>query len=140
MSGIFLCPVHGAVPLAPTSARIRALLDSGQPVPDNWVVMVVVQDAGGDSCHLVDAQQIEAAGLDPAVSPLLLRERDFVQKQLNDRLLIQRILRPTNQDPSGERHYTCRACLAAAIQPQGSPRFQLEQQAPGSVDGASGLA
>lgn len=85
-----LCPKHGAQGPASTSARLAEALWAGKSIPEDWVSLVIVQEADQSSFHIVDSQRIVEAGLDPAASPFLLRDRDIAQKQLNDRLLIKK--------------------------------------------------
>ena len=124
MGGIILCPKHGAQGPASTSARLSEALWEGKSIPEDWVSLVIVQEADQSSFHIVDSQRIVEAGLDPAASPFLLRDRDIAQKQLNDRLLIQKILHAERQAPR-----VCARCLAAAVQPQATPRLAMTPNA-----------
>ncbi len=120
MGGLLLCRTHGNQTPVGTSARLEAALKLAEPIPADWVSMVVVKGGGRTSWHLVDSEAIAAAGLDPAASPFVLRDRDRDLRVLNDRLLILKVL---PSDPKS--HKVCKRCLAAAVVPKDAERLRL---------------
>lgn len=120
MGGVYICPTHGKQGLTGASQRLYEGLHSGAGIPADWVSMVVVIRESGGYPYLVDSQKLIDAGLDPACSPLLLRDRNRKQRELNDRLLIQRLTKC-----GASRLGACRHCLAEAIRPQGTARLEF---------------
>ena len=91
MSGIFLCKTHGLQAPMRTSPRLEAELRLKEPIPANWVSLVVVKSGTRTSWYLVDSEILGAAGLDPTLSPFFLEDRDRALRALNDRLLIMKL-------------------------------------------------
>ena len=87
MGGLLRCRIHGNQAPALTSARLDTALKFGEPIPADWVSLVIVESGARMSWHLVDSEAISAAGLDPASSPYVLCNRDHPLRMLNDRLL-----------------------------------------------------
>lgn len=120
MGGLLLCRTHAHQAPLRTSARLQAALRSGEPIPADWVSMVIVKSGIRTSWHLVDSEAISAAGLDPASSPFVLGDRDHELRMSNDRLLILKLLSSDPRNPG-----VCKLCLAAAVMPQGTQRLRL---------------
>lgn len=124
MGGILLCRTHGRQGPRGTSARLAEALRLGQPIPADWVSLVVVTSRlSRTQWYLIDSEAVSAAGLDPADGPFVLEDRDVEARQLHDRLLIVKLL------PSDLVHpRICKLCLAEAVTPQGTPRLQLPDE------------
>lgn len=120
MSGLLICPRHGGQGPHGTSTRLASKLAVGEPIPADWVSLVVVKSPGGSNWYLVDSEVAAAAGLDPAQGPFVLQNRNRELRRLNDRLLIVRLFPIGFNGPR-----VCKLCLAGAVEPQTADHLRL---------------
>lgn len=123
MGGIIQCESHGLQPPVGVSQRMQDALRAGAPIPAEWLCLVGVIEGDSTWWRYADVEHIAALGLDPAVSPLFLRERNRRQRQLNDRLTIVKLF------PLFPNVTWCKQCLAEAIHPLDSPRLRRAARA-----------
>jgi len=108
---LFICRTHGHQGLVPTSHRFSEALDSGESIPAEQVCLVLVMGEARCNWYHLDQDVVREAGLDPAGSPIVLKDRNVLERQLNDRLIIRRLF--PGLGATVKR--ACKECLAQAI-------------------------
>jgi len=90
-------------------------------IPAELVCLVLVMREEQCSWYHLDRDVVREAGLDPAGSPIVLKDRDVEARQLNDRLAIQKLF-PGLSAPVAR---ACKECLAQAIQPRDAAHLRV---------------
>lgn len=97
------CNEHGAQSFVPTSPLLATLIEEKKEIGSEEVCRIHVRSLGRDFEILVDGQFFREFFDDTARGEAFLVDRDKERKQLNDRLLIQRI--------TGRLRWVCPVCL-----------------------------
>jgi hypothetical protein len=100
-----LCKKHGMQNMAMTSARFQAAIWEGRSIEKSDVRMLEIRSAEGKRQYPIDAEILTRLQIASVNNTLTLKERDQHLKQLNDRLVIQKIFREMKDN------WVCAACL-----------------------------
>lgn len=92
-----------------TSPRLAAAISSNESMPPEEIRYLRFRNDGKSYERAVDSNFLEKFGLPVNDAVVILKDRDKALKQLNDRLLIQKIIR--------EMKGVCPLCLDGVLHP-----------------------
>lgn len=102
-----ICNRHDAQRFVLTSPRLASAVTGGEDMEGLNARTLRIEGATGSFEYLVDSEFLEGLGISSKQSPVLLKDRNRVSRQLNDRLAILRLMR--------DMRWVCPACLHAAV-------------------------
>lgn len=101
------CEKHGAQQFVMTSPRIAAAIVRGQSIKETELRKLQIESLGKTFEYFVDSEFLDKLKIASDERTLILKDRDKRAKQLNDRLIIQKIVR--------EMKWVCPVCLKSVI-------------------------
>ena len=100
-----LCSIHGPQGFIQTSPLLVKAIGESNLNQKMAFRELVIQSNGNRYCYLVDADFLASFGLSVDANEVTLHDRSREKKQLNDRILIQRI--------TGNMAWVCQICLSS---------------------------
>jgi len=101
------CEKHGVQQFVMTSPLLAAAITQGESIKETDLRRLQIESLGKTFEYFVDREFLDEFMIAPDKRILILKDRDKPSKQLNDRLIIQKIVR--------EMKWVCPVCLKAVI-------------------------
>lgn len=98
-----LCDKHGVQQFTITSPSLDAAIARGKLVGSTDVRKLQIESLGKKSEYFVDSEFLKIFHIDLQDPTIILKDRDKASKQLNDRLIIRKIV--------AEMKWVCPVCL-----------------------------
>lgn len=99
-----LCERHNIQPFILTSPHLAAAIKRGDHISSDEITKLKIFSMGKYFEYLIDIKFLKELKITPVDGVVIMRDRDKTEKKMNDRLLVQKIMR--------EMKWVCPLCLS----------------------------